>query len=360
MLTPSIVRGVVLGGILAGFVVACDDKPPTAPTSTSPPTPPAPTLTRVEIVGPRSVAPGETVQFGVRGTLSDGSTQDMTSQATWQSQHGVVLSVDSTGMATGQDLGETILTARVTSRSATAEIVVVPAGTFRLSVFAREGGSSATGVRVDVVSGRGTGLFDETPDNGRYDIYGVEGDTQIRVSGSGYVEHVQQVIVSAHMVVDVDLSPARPRPIPGGTYTLTITADPACRDALAEGLRSRRYGAQVNQLGSEVAVVLERADFRYARGDIRNRFSGRVDGTGSKVAFSLAANVGYYGPLPDVSEWLGGSRYLVFSGEAATSVSPAGFSGTLNGAIEVWEVSYYTSARLATCHSTQHSFVFSR
>ena len=283
----------------------------------------------------------------------------MTSQATWQSQHGVVLSVDSTGMATGQDLGETILTARVTSRSATAEIVVVPAGTFRLSVFAREGGSSATGVRVDVVSGRGTGLFDETPDNGRYDIYGVEGDTQIRVSGSGYVEHVQQVIVSAHMVVDVDLSPARPRPIPGGTYTLTITADPACRDALAEGLRSRRYGAQVNQLDprSRSCWSVLTSDTPEATYEI---VSAAVWTEPDRRWRSVWRPTSVYGPLPDVSEWLGGSRYLVFSGEAATSVSPAGFSGTLNGAIEVWEVSYYTSARLATCHSTQHSFVFSR
>ena len=67
-----------------------------------------PTLTRLEIVGPRTVPPGETAQFGVRGILSDGSTQDLTSQASWQSQSGTVLSVDSRGRASGGQRGATL------------------------------------------------------------------------------------------------------------------------------------------------------------------------------------------------------------------------------------------------------------
>ena len=60
-----------------------------------------------------------------------------------------------------------------------------PAGTFRLSVVVNEDPALALDVRVEVVSGVGAGLFDVTPVNGRYDLYGVAGDAEIGISGNG-------------------------------------------------------------------------------------------------------------------------------------------------------------------------------
>jgi hypothetical protein len=349
---------VSLAAFLLAVLSACDDRPPTAPGST--PTTASPMFVRLEIVGPRSVPPGETVQLRLTGHLSDGSTIDLTSQAGWQSQHRDVLSIDSTGRATAHRLGESVITGRAGQMTSLAEIVVVPAGTFRLSVIAREAGVLALDVRVEVLSGRGAGLFDVTPDNGRYDIYGVEGDTLIRISGSGYIDDIRRLTVTEHMVVNVDLVPTRPGPPSGGTHTLTIAAAPECRDALPEDLRTRKYVAVVGQLGPEITVTLHGADFQYSRSSTRNRFSGQMDGAGSKALFSLGLHDGFYYPEPEVVESLGGSRFLMFVGRADTLVSQNAFAGVLDGSIELWEVTFYTSRQLAACRSSQHLFVLSR
>ena len=125
MRTVSTGLALSLAVVLVGFLSACDDKSPTAPQSTAPPTTPTPTLTRLEIVGPRTVPPGETAQFAVRGVLSDGSTQDLTGQASWQSQSSTVLSVDASGRASSGQRGATLLTAAVAPRSVSTEVMVV-------------------------------------------------------------------------------------------------------------------------------------------------------------------------------------------------------------------------------------------
>ena len=350
--------------ILAGVLHSCGgDRSPVAPTTPVTPAPVPATLLRLEIVGPRSVAPGESVQFLATGHYSDGSSRDVTSQASWSSQRSGILTVDATGRATGRDFGESALLVRAGGRSATTEVVIVPAGTFRLSVIAREAGVFALEVRVEVVSGRGTGLFDATPVSGRYDLYGVEGDTQIRVSGSGYVDHVQRVMVAEHTVLTADLTLARPRHDPSGTYRLTITADPACADALPAEARVRRYGAAVSQFGPEIRVALTEATFRVAEGR-GDRFAGRVDGSGSRAAFSLAFLNDSYGGIytADVVESLGGSQYLVLKGEAVTSIWPSTLAGVFSGSMDVWDIGpgFYNSRRIASCPSTQHRFVLSR
>ena len=55
----------------------------------------------LEIVGPRSVAPGETVQLSMILRLSDGSTRDVTNETNWQTRAPQVLAVGTTGAVTG-------------------------------------------------------------------------------------------------------------------------------------------------------------------------------------------------------------------------------------------------------------------
>ena len=357
--------------VLTGLLSACgDDRSPVRP---SPPTTgvPVATVSRLEIVGPRSVPPGEIVQFGVTGHLSDGSTRDMSSQASWQSQNPSSLTIEGLGRATARQVGESVLTARVAGMTSTTEVVVVPAGTFRLSVVAREGGSIFLDIRVEVLEGRGAGLFTTRLVNGRYALYGVAGDAVVRVSGRGYRDHIQRVAVTDHTTIEVEMVPERPRAMISGDYTLTITANPTRCGALPAELRVRRYTARVTQLGPEILVTL--AGGEPAVGTlVRNQFGGRLDADNGRASFNLALNQLYsyyyyyysptvFSPPPDVVERLAETTYLVISGGGAASVSERSVSGNLRGSIQLYEMSVpWTLTRRGAGCNAEHGFVLSR
>jgi len=269
----------------------------------------------------------------------------MAGQATWQSQNTSVLSIDDSGLATGNRPGESVITVRVASISSATEVVVVPPNTYRLAIIVREGGSTSLGVRVDVIQGAAAGLSSIEPVNGRYALYGVSGDMVIRVSGPGYRAHIQRVVVTDHTIIEIEIIPERPRVQISGDYTLTLTANPTTCGALPAEVRVRRYAAQVSQLGPEVWVTLANAG---APGGslVRNQFGGRLDADNSRIVFNLALNTrfGYYDggdtyyPPPDVAERMGGTAYLLISGGAVTSVSERSLSGTLLGLIQIVEM----------------------
>jgi hypothetical protein len=289
----------------------------------------------------------------------------MTSQASWQSQSSTVLSVDSSGRAAGGQRGATLLTAVAAARSVSTEVLVLPAETFRLSVVVNEDSAIALDVRVEVVSGVGAGLFDVTPVNGRYDLYGVAGNAEIRISGNGYRDQVERVVVTDHTVVTVQVVTSRERVDVSGSYLLTIEGDAGCRAALPPGLASRRYGAIVSQAGAEVRVLLSGGDFGLF-GLVRNSFTGRMDGRSENIVFNLGgfSDTFYayaYDPRPDVIENLGDSLYLYFAGGAVTSVSPTRLSGFFNGVIR--QIQYRTqwyATRLFECSSNRIAFTLSR
>ncbi len=76
MRIAPLVSGLASAIGVSAFLVACDR----GPTTPGIPAPPANNAIGValEIVGPRSVAPGETVQLSMILRLSNGSTQDVT------------------------------------------------------------------------------------------------------------------------------------------------------------------------------------------------------------------------------------------------------------------------------------------
>src|SRR5262249_40596838 len=75
-----------------------------------------------------SIAKGTTDQFTATGTLSDGTTQNLTDTATWMSTNLGVATIDSKGLATGVDVGSTNINASsgpITSN--TLPLTVTPA-----------------------------------------------------------------------------------------------------------------------------------------------------------------------------------------------------------------------------------------
>ena len=81
-----------------------------------------------------SIGVGATQPFTAMATLSDGSTQDVTSTATWSSSDHSVATVDKTGVATGVAKGNTIIAAQWGNPSGTANLEVGAATVSSLSI----------------------------------------------------------------------------------------------------------------------------------------------------------------------------------------------------------------------------------
>ncbi len=81
--------------------------------STSPtPTPAPPTLTGLTVSGLTGLTtPGQTTQLTARVSFSDGSAQDVTTQAAWQTSNTAVATVSPTGLVTSVTFGQTDVTA---------------------------------------------------------------------------------------------------------------------------------------------------------------------------------------------------------------------------------------------------------
>ena len=74
-------------------------------------------------------ANGTREQFTLTGTFSDGSTQDLSSSASWSSSATATATISSTGLATGVAPGTAQFTASYQGRSATTGVVTVTAAT---------------------------------------------------------------------------------------------------------------------------------------------------------------------------------------------------------------------------------------
>ena len=104
---------VAVAGIVMGIGCAGGGSPTEPDIEPSPaPTPrPDVTLTAVRIEGPASVAEGGTVQLKAVAAYSDGSSRDVSTQASWSSSRTSVASVSATGVVTGLTAGSTDIVA---------------------------------------------------------------------------------------------------------------------------------------------------------------------------------------------------------------------------------------------------------
>ena len=87
----------------------------------------APTLTSIAVTPANpTIQAGATQQFAARGTYSDGSTQDVTSQVTWASSDAAVATINSAGLATGLAAGNTIISAAKGGVTGSTALTVQP------------------------------------------------------------------------------------------------------------------------------------------------------------------------------------------------------------------------------------------
>jgi hypothetical protein len=361
MSTGSILRVAGTAVFLAGMLVACDKPPesPAAPQTPNVPTPPSPTtvtLVRLEIAGPASVEPGGTGQFTATAHYSDGSTLDKTSEASWRTSDDSVLAISSGGTAVARARGESSITATFNGRSSTKpEVLVLPAGTYRLRGAVRDAGLPVDGARVTVTENPAEGLT-ATSRNGEYRLYGIAGVADIVVTADAYVPIEHRVDVTGHQTVNFVLIPERPRDKAAGTYTLRVTAAGSCQTTLASNLLVRTYTAVIAQNDRRLNVELRDADFLrpYSTSPLANRFTGTADPDALRFRTWDAGGY-YYGYYPDVVEVVSPTAWFSFVGSITTTPSLRGFAGTLDGDLVMYGVHFWPQVR---CHSNSHRVEF--
>jgi hypothetical protein len=281
-------------------------------------------ISRIELVAPAEIAPGESVQLHVIAVGADGRRQDVTSQVQWQAQSfptSSVLEVTTTGVATGRTGGRCLVTASVTRFVAYATIVVLPKGTFKVEGKVTGGNSGVPDATVTVLSGIGQGLSASTTGEGNFELYGVAGPVEIGAAKDGYFDRVQQVDVNANTTLTLELAPKRPWDDFRGRYTLTI-AGGDCSTPFPETARVRVYAADVSQQDARLKVSLSGANFFSGSGV----FEGVVTPTGD-VRFDIRPVSIWDYDATDIFERLDDGIGLIVGGVVVGHPTPTGLTG---------------------------------
>lgn len=308
---------------LAVGVVSCN-KSPASPS----PAAEAGQFVSLRLVAPQEIAPGEAVQLTANGIRLDGSIENVTKKAQWTVQSipagaGTIV-LTGTGLATGANRGRGLVTVRFAALTADATIFVLPKGTFRLAGKITGAGVGLELATVTVIAGVGEGLSARTDSSGAYELYGVAGPVQLRAAKDGYVDRLQQIDVTAHGSLALELTAYVPHDNYAGTYTLIVTAG-GCQSGFPEALKRRMYAARIEQRGAELRVSLSGANFWPGSG----AFAGVVAPTG-EIRFTIRPEYFWDYDAEDLMERLSDGDSLIIGGVITARNSPAGISG--NGA----------------------------
>ena len=112
---------------------------------------------------PTRCRPAGRFKLSATALLSDGTTREITNEASWETDKGALLLISKTGLVTaGADRGEAQVLAKYTGHPAAwlnAEVgsrtlLVLPAGTFRLTGVVKDGGAPVEeGAAVAITGG---------------------------------------------------------------------------------------------------------------------------------------------------------------------------------------------------------------
>jgi hypothetical protein len=190
---------------------ACDHDAPTAATTT-----PTPTVSKVSIAGSAPTV-GATAPFTATATLSDGSTQTVTTQAVWSSSNAGVATVANTGIVTAVGAGEADITATYANVSGLLHITIIRSApvTVALSGTVTDGfsGGILPNIVVQIADGPNSGKSTKTGPAGTYSISGIEpGTFTVSISAVSYITSTRTVTATADTRLDVVLQRAPPQP----------------------------------------------------------------------------------------------------------------------------------------------------
>jgi hypothetical protein len=342
----SIVGGSIGAMALAAFIGACSEEP----VSRLPARPSPLALTGIEISGPDRLPPGKAAQFTAILRLSDGTKKAASADThvQWTTSNGQLLRVDTSGVVTAQQqLGDAVLRAGSGALQSTKEVSILPDGTFRVVGMVRDSELPTLpvfGARIEVTPG---GLTTLSNFDGRYTLYGVPAEAEVKITRDGYHPIVQNLQLTGNLTQDFALVPSGPKSPLVGTYTLAVDVTGTC-SAIPSDLQHRRYDATVTQNGTNLEVTLTEPRFKLNSSKQGNRFSGRLDATGA--TFFLSDLGYYYYYYPSVAEQLPNGTVLVIAGQVAMKGTAGGMSGQMAfGSVVNWDSGFPYGRYLGGC-----------
>jgi hypothetical protein len=214
-------------------------------------------LTGISLAGPAEIAPGSTAQFTLTASYSDNSTTDVTSTASWTVQGLAPLRSLGSGRYEAVSAGETRVQATFTGRLATKLVLVLPAGTFKLSGSILDVAGGVGGADVQVSSGTGAGQKTTSASNGAYALYGLAGPVGLRVSAPGYATQDISVNVTGHQQQNVTVQTAGNTVNVSGQWTLSVSTSGSCSETWSPEARKREVVANITQRDTRLTISFQ-------------------------------------------------------------------------------------------------------
>ena len=348
--------------VAIGALAGCNDRSPTNPTL-----PTLPTVSGIQVVGPDSIAAGQSAQFVANVRQADGTAKTATGMPNlrWRSSNISAMTVSASGLVTvtafARD-GEAVITAEFTDQPSvrgTREVVIQPEGTYRIVGSVRDAELSNVGIsgaKIEVLQGSQVAVTDF---NGQFRLYGVPRDATVRITAEGYEAMEEPVNIDANVTRDFALSLSGPRLSLNGAYTLSLDFASPC--SMDSALQHRTYDAELTSTGNTISVNLTGPQFRLDSTGKGNRFAGRI--LGNAASFTLD----WYGwpdfTYPNLVEKLADGTFLIVQGDAYASITPSGLKGTFYGDLAHYDAGFPTntnvfpnSGYLSDCYGDDISF----
>jgi hypothetical protein len=231
-----------LGPLLTILIVAASCSSGSSPSSSAAPTtpssptpPPAASVVSLAVTG---AAPkvGQTAPFIATATLSDRTTQAVTSQATWSSSNAVVATVTNAGVVTGVGVGIADITATYQGTRGTSHVTVDRA-MYTVSGHVTDGTSGGVlpNISIQTIDSDNTVRSTRTDGAGDYAIAGVlAGPVMLSASAVSYQTQTMSVTVSSDTRIDIVLARTPPPPTYAGVWTGTFQIT-SCQDTPPPG-----------------------------------------------------------------------------------------------------------------------------
>ncbi len=201
------------------------------------------------------IAKGTAQQFTATGTFSDGSAQDLSSSATWSSSNLTVASISASGLATGNSIGATQISAAFGSSSASTSSFQVTPATLVSVAFSPSNPSVAAGTSAQVTV---TGTFSDgsTQNLTSIAVFSSSNPAAVTVNSSGVITGVApgtsnvtvtvdgqtnsfSATTSAATLVSIAITPSVPTSFAKGTteqFTATGTFSDGSTQDLSSGV----------------------------------------------------------------------------------------------------------------------------
>lgn len=340
-------EGTWLGVFVLLLTSACGADHSPMPTSPAPALPADVRLISVRISGPASVAPGSTAEYAAIAQYSDGSTKDVTAEASWTPNNKAQFPIYFTtaGIAEAVTYGEQEIGAQYYSTltlsgsagwtSARLTVLAVGPGTYKFggTVLNSRGGVIG-GAVIEVLSGTGKGLKATTDSEGRYALFGVAGAIRVRTTAEGFAEDVQDLNVIQNEVAPLSLTPLADPVDVSGNWTLTVTPASGCRAGLPDVAKNRTYEMTLSQQGMNLQWTLMSETLEHGRARSWT-FGNAVIGSRVRFLFVGDTDEGEF-VSPSIIDLLSPTEWFGFSGFVEATVSHSEIRGTLNGSLVYW------------------------